>query len=81
MAFSCCDHQSTLRRHRPRGEQLVREDPAQIGRCPLSIALYTLRDEPGTVHLVYRAPGDGSPGLRQAGALLRRIAVRTASQW
>lgn len=61
--------------------QLVREDPAQIGRCPLSIALYTLRDEPGTVHLVYRSPGDGSPGLRQASALLRRIAARTASQW
>ena len=61
--------------------QLVREDPAQIGRCPLSIALYTLRQAPGTVHLVYRAPGEGSPGLRQAEALLRRIAARTASQW
>ena len=65
--------------------QLVREDPAQIGRCPLSIALYTLRDEPGTVHLVYRAPGDGSPGLRQAGATsavldLRGIADGTPDQ-
>ena len=61
--------------------QLVKEDPAQIGRCPLSIALYTLRQAPGAVHLVYRSPGEGSPGLRQAGALLQRIAARTASQW
>lgn len=61
--------------------QLVKEDPAQIGRCPLSIALYTLRQASGTVHLVYRSPGEGSPGLHQAGALLQRIVTRTASQW
>lgn len=61
--------------------QLVREDPTQIGLCPLSIALYTLRAAPGAVHLVYRSPGEGSPGRQRASALLRSIAARTASQW
>jgi len=56
---------------------LVDESPDNIALCPLSIALYTLPGDAGTVHLSYRAPGSATPGLRRATALLRDIAAAT----
>jgi uncharacterized protein (DUF302 family) len=56
--------------------QLIEEDPAQIALCPLSIAIYVRRDEPGQVVLAWRMPGQGSAGRVKAGELLRRLAER-----
>lgn len=55
---------------------LAQEDPRNAAMCPLSIALYALPPQPGkapTVYATYRAPGDATPGQRQAEALLRAI--------
>jgi len=59
------------------GWQLVEEDPHQLTLCPFAVALYTLPGSPGTVHISYRSPGNRSPALRTADALLRKIADTT----
>jgi uncharacterized protein (DUF302 family) len=56
---------------------LVEEQAAYIALCPLTIAIYTLPGEKGTVYLSYRDPGSASPALRRAAALLRDIASAT----
>lgn len=59
---------------------LVQESPANIARCPLSIALHASRDTPPVVQLGYRAPGLDSPGGRLAAALLQRIVSTTRAE-
>jgi len=56
---------------------LVEESPDNIALCPLTVAVYTLPGEAGTVHLSYRDPGSASPGLLRAASLLREIAAAT----
>lgn len=58
--------------------RLVRENPDFIADCPLTIALYRLKDSP-RVSLVYRPREGTSPGAQAANALLERIASRTAA--
>lgn len=58
--------------------ELVREAPAQLTLCPLSIALYTLQEEPSTVSMAYRSPGGETAGRQRAGLLLQRIVRRAA---
>lgn len=59
---------------------LVQESPANIARCPLSIALHANPGTPPTVHLGYRDPGFDSPGSRLARALLQRIVAATRAE-
>ena len=56
--------------------ELVREDPAQLTLCPLSIALYTLAGDTSDIRMAYRSPGGSTPGRRHAGSLLKRIVQR-----
>lgn len=56
--------------------QLVLEDPAQLALCPLSIAIYAPRAEPGVVLLTYRLPAGSTPGRVAAADLLEKIATR-----
>lgn len=49
-------------------------DPANIAFCPYSIVVYERADQPGTVHVAYRAPGH----LREVARLLDRIAREAA---
>jgi uncharacterized protein (DUF302 family) len=64
--------------------QMVEEDPAQLALCPMSMALYVSRQAPSQVTLVWRLPAaNGSEktagsGRERAGALLQRLAKRTA---
>ena len=58
--------------------QLARESPINAAQCPLSMAIYTLPDEAGVVHLAWRTALGNSPGARAADALLQRIARQTA---
>jgi hypothetical protein len=58
---------------------LVTENPDYIALCPLTIAIYTLAGQPGTVYLSYREPGSESAALRAASALLRDIATATVT--
>ncbi|MBU1365827.1 MAG: DUF302 domain-containing protein [Gammaproteobacteria bacterium] len=58
--------------------ELVREDPRQLTLCPLSIALYSLAENPTGIHLAYRSPGDSTAGRRRAESLLQRIVRRAA---
>lgn len=37
-------------------------DAVNIAHCPYAIAVYTLTDEPGRVHLAYRVPGRRGKG-------------------
>lgn len=59
---------------------LVQESPANIARCPLSIALHASPGGSPTVQLGYREPGLDSPGGRLASALLQRIVARTRAE-
>lgn len=56
--------------------RLVEEDASQAALCPLSIAIFSTRTEPGQVVLAYRSPGRNSPGRIQADELLRKIVSR-----
>lgn len=58
--------------------QLARENPLNIAQCPLSMAIYTLPDEAGTVRLSWRTAIGDSPGARAANELLERIARQVA---
>ena len=58
--------------------ELVRESPAQLTLCPLSIALYTLLDDPSALTMAYRSPGGTSAGRLRAESLLQRIVKRGA---
>lgn len=58
--------------------ELVREAPAQLTLCPLSIALYTLTGNSSEIRLAYRLPGDSTAGRQRAESLLRRIVQRAA---
>jgi uncharacterized protein (DUF302 family) len=58
--------------------ELVREDPAQLTLCPMSVALYTLVRDSSVVRMAYRSPGGSTPGRRHAGSLLKRIVRRAA---
>ena len=64
--------------------QVMEADPRLLAFCPFGIGIYTLPDEPGTVHLVYRRPrldGDGkaAQALKQVDQLLHDI-VQEAGQ-
>nr|WP_246265248.1 DUF302 domain-containing protein [Aromatoleum diolicum] len=67
--FSFCSAQVSAR--------MIAEDVRHIALCPLTIALYTLPGQAGTVFLAYRAPDLASPAGDFARAMLRRIAART----
>lgn len=67
--FSFCSAQVSAR--------MVAEDVRHIALCPLTIALYTLPGQAGTVFLAYRAPDLASPAGEFARTTLRRIAART----
>jgi uncharacterized protein (DUF302 family) len=56
--------------------QLVREDPERIADCPMTIALYRLKDS-GEVRIAYRGRDGSTPGAKAANELLRRIVERT----
>lgn len=58
--------------------QLLEEEAAQVGLCPLSITLYEMADEPSRLTLVYRSPGSATPGRVKAGKLLQRLVDRSA---
>lgn len=58
--------------------ELVREAPAQLALCPLSVALYTLAGKPSEIHLAYRSPGNSTAGRQRAESLLQRIVQRAA---
>ena len=58
--------------------QLARENPLNIAQCPLSMAIYTLPYEAGTVRLSWRTAIGDSPGARAANELLERIARQVA---
>lgn len=58
--------------------QLVREDPERIADCPLTIALYRLKNS-GEVRIAYRRRDGDTAGTEAANALLRRIVERTAA--
>lgn len=57
---------------------LVREAPAQLTLCPLSIALYTLVEKSSEIRLAYRSPGNSTAGRQRAESLLQRIVQRAA---
>jgi uncharacterized protein (DUF302 family) len=57
---------------------LVREAPEQLTLCPLSIALYNLKDDAADIRLAYRSPGSATAGRQRAEALLQRIVRRAA---
>ncbi|MBS1143010.1 MAG: hypothetical protein H6R14_416 [Proteobacteria bacterium] len=57
---------------------LVREAPEQLTLCPLSIALYNLKDDATEIRLAYRSPGSATAGRQRADALLQRIVKRAA---
>jgi len=58
--------------------ELVREAPAQLTLCPLSVAIYTLIEDPSAITMAYRSPGNSTAGRERAGLLLRRIVQRAA---
>lgn len=58
--------------------QLVREAPERIADCPLSIALYRLKDA-AEVRIAYRQREGDTPGSTAANELLRRIVEHTAA--
>ena len=59
--------------------RMAAEDVRHIALCPLTVALYTLPNEPTRVNLAYRRPGPDSPAGHLAAELLARIAARTAA--
>ncbi|MBL8430099.1 MAG: DUF302 domain-containing protein [Dechloromonas sp.] len=58
--------------------ELVREAPAQLTLCPLSIAVYTLPQDRSIVWMAYRLPGTGTSGRQRAELLLQRVIKRAA---
>jgi uncharacterized protein (DUF302 family) len=58
--------------------ELVREDPAQLTLCPLSIALYSLVGDTSEIRMAYRSPGGSTAGRQRAESLLQRIVQRAA---
>lgn len=58
--------------------QLLEEDATHIALCPLSITLYELATDPGTLVLAYRNPGNTTLTRIRAEALLRRLLERSA---
>lgn len=55
---------------------LVKEAPAQLALCPLSITLYATPEAPGQVFFSYRTPGRATPGRASADDLLRKLVER-----
>ncbi|NKN32911.1 DUF302 domain-containing protein [Marichromatium bheemlicum] len=64
--------------------EMMREDPTRIVNCPFVVSLYTLPDDPATVHAAYRAiPAElqaASPVMREVAELLDDLA-RAALAW
>ncbi|KXX66044.1 hypothetical protein [Marichromatium gracile] len=64
--------------------EMMREDPTRIVNCPFVVSLYTLPDDPATVHAAYRAiPAElqaASPVMREVAELLDALA-RAALAW
>lgn len=58
--------------------ELVRESPAQLTLCPLSISVYTLQQDRSIVWMAYRSPGVGTSGRQRAELLLQRVVQRAA---
>jgi len=58
--------------------ELLDEDAAQVGLCPLSITLYEMAGQAGQLTLVYRSPGSATSGRIKAGKLLQRLVDRSA---
>ena len=58
--------------------EMVGEAPEQLALCPLSVALYVLPGEAGTVFLAYRSPGAATPARVRAAELLQRVVDRAA---
>lgn len=58
--------------------QLLEEEASQIALCPLSVAVYVRRAEPGQVTLAYRSPGNTTAGRIKAEKLLIRLVNRSA---
>lgn len=58
--------------------QLLEEEAAQVGLCPLSITLYEMAGDSGSLTLVYRSPGSATSGRVKAGKLLQRLVDRSA---
>lgn len=56
--------------------QMLEEDASQMALCPLSIVIYMKLAEPGKVMLAWRLPGQETPGRRNAGDLLQKLAER-----
>jgi uncharacterized protein (DUF302 family) len=64
--------------------QVMEADPRLLAFCPFGIGIYSLPDQAGTVHLVYRRPrlegeGRAAQALRQVDQLLHDI-VQEAGQ-
>lgn len=53
--------------------QLVREDPAQLALCPMSITVYATSAAPQDVHIAYRSPGQSTPGRQRGEQLLQSL--------
>lgn len=58
--------------------RLVEEAASHLALCPLSIAVYEVAGEAGTVRIAYRSPGRETPGRAQADDLLRDLVARAA---
>ena len=58
--------------------ELVRESPAQLSLCPMSVALYSLKGDTADIRLAYRSPGGATAGRQRAEALLQRVTRRAA---
>jgi uncharacterized protein (DUF302 family) len=56
--------------------QMVREAPQQLALCPLSIAVYATKAEPGKVFYAWRTTGGTTPAKAAADALLKKLVER-----
>ena len=58
--------------------QLLEEDVGQLALCPMSIAIFVTKAEPGVVNLVSRLPGTATAGRARGESLLRRLVAQAA---
>lgn len=58
--------------------RMAREAPQQLALCPLSIAVYATKSEPGKVFYAWRTPGASTPARGAAEALLKKLVERAA---
>ena len=58
--------------------RMVREAPEQLALCPLSIAVYATKAEPGKVFYAWRTTGGATPARAGADALLGKLVERAA---